>query len=60
MTSLTPKIGYEKASQIAQYAYQQDISLREAANKLGFVKEDDFNRIVDPKSMIKPNLDSSL
>ena len=60
VTSLTPKIGYEKASQIAQYAHQKDITLREAANKLGYIKEDDFNRIVDPKSMIKSNFDSSL
>ena len=60
VTSLTPKIGYEKASKIAQYAHEEEITLREAANKLGYIEESEFNRVVDPKSMVKPNYDSSI
>ncbi len=51
VTSLTPIIGYEKASQIAQYAHQNHTTLRDAAMKLGFINEELFDRIVDPKSM---------
>ncbi len=55
VTALTPKIGYEKSSQIAQYAYKEDISLREAALKLDYIKAVDFDRIVDPSLMTMPN-----
>ncbi len=52
VTSLTPTIGYEKASKIAQYAYAKNITLKEAAKKLNYVNEDIFDQIVDPKLMI--------
>ena len=51
VTSLTPTIGYEKASKIAQYAHANNISLKEAAKALDYVTEDVFDRIVDPKLM---------
>ncbi len=55
ITALTPKIGYEKASEIAQYAHKNMLNLREAAIQLGYVTADDFDIIVDPATMI--NLD---
>ncbi len=51
VTSLTPEIGYEKASQIAQYAHKKNITLKEAAKVLGYVTENDFDRIVNPQLM---------
>ena len=51
VTALTPEIGYNKASQVAQLAHREGISLREAAIKLGHINGDDFDRIVDPSSM---------
>jgi fumarate hydratase class II len=54
VTALVPVIGYDKASKIAQYAMHNDLTLKAAALKLGFVTEDDFDRIVDPSKMVKP------
>jgi fumarate hydratase class II len=54
VTALSPVIGYEKASKIAHYAADNDLTLKEAALKLGFVSEADFDRVVDPKKMVKP------
>jgi fumarate hydratase, class II len=54
VTALSPVIGYDKASKIAHYANDEDLTLREAALKLGYVSADDFDRIVDPGKMIRP------
>ncbi|MGO9787242.1 MAG: class II fumarate hydratase [Stellaceae bacterium] len=54
VTALVPVIGYDKASQIAHYAMENDLTLKEAALKLGFVTEAEFDRVVDPKKMVKP------
>jgi fumarate hydratase, class II len=54
VTALSPVIGYDKASKIAHYALDNDLTLKAAALKLGFVSEDEFDRIVDPSKMVKP------
>ena len=54
VTALTPVIGYDKASQIAHHAMEHDLTLKEAALKLGFVGEAEFDRVVDPRKMVKP------
>jgi fumarate hydratase, class II len=54
VTALAPVIGYDKASKIAHYAMDNDLTLKEAALKLGFVSEAEFDRVVDPKKMVKP------
>jgi fumarate hydratase class II len=54
VTALAPVIGYDKASQIAHYAMDHDLTLKEAALKLGFVNEAEFDRVVDPAKMVKP------
>ena len=54
VTALSPVIGYDKASKIAHYALDNDLTLKQAALKLGFVTEEEFDRVVDPKKMVHP------
>jgi fumarate hydratase class II len=54
VTALSPVIGYDKASKIAHYALDNDLTLKDAALKLGFVTEDQFDRVVDPAKMVHP------
>jgi fumarate hydratase class II len=54
VTALAPVIGYDKASKIAHHAMDHDLTLKEAALQLGFVSEEEFNRVVDPAKMVRP------
>jgi len=54
VTALSPVIGYDKASKIAHYANDNDLTLKAAALKLGFVTEAEFDSVVDPKRMVRP------
>ena len=54
VTALAPVIGYDKASQIAHYALDHDLTLKEGALQLGFVSEEEFDRVVDPAKMVHP------
>jgi fumarate hydratase class II len=54
VTALSPVIGYDKASKIAHYALDNDLTLKQAALKLGLVTEDEFDRVVDPAKMVHP------
>src|ERR1700723_2743453 len=54
VTALAPVIGYDKASKIAHHAMVHDLTLKQAALKLAFVTEAEFDRVVDPKKMVKP------
>jgi len=54
VTALAPVIGYDKASKIAHYAMDNDLTLKAAALALGFVSEEEFDRVVDPKKMVHP------
>jgi len=54
VTALSPVIGYDKASKIAHYAMDNDLTLKASALKLGFVTEAEFDRVVDPKKMVEP------
>ncbi|WAS05726.1 class II fumarate hydratase [Gloeomargaritales cyanobacterium VI4D9] len=54
VTALVPVIGYDKASQIAHYAMEHDLTLKEAALQLGFVTEEVFDRVVNPGKMVQP------
>jgi fumarate hydratase class II len=55
VTALTPHIGYDKAAEIAKRALAKGETLKEAAGALGYVKADDFDRWVDPKTMLGPD-----
>jgi fumarate hydratase class II len=59
VTALAPVIGYDKASKIAHYATDNDLTLKAAALKLGFVTEEEFDRVVDPAKMVKPYVATS-
>jgi fumarate hydratase class II len=54
VTALAPVIGYDKASKIAHYAMDNDLTLKAAALKLGYVSEAEFDRVVDPTKMVRP------
>ena len=54
VTALSPIIGYDKSSKIAHYALDNDLTLKQAALKLGFVTEEEFDRVVDPQKMVHP------
>ena len=49
VTALAPVIGYDKASKIAHEAMENDLTLKAARCELGFVTEDEFDRVVDPR-----------
>lgn len=54
VTALNPHIGYEKAAQISLKAYREDLTLREAALKLGFLAAKEFDEWVRPDDMTHP------
>ena len=54
VTALNPHIGYEKAARISRTAYLEDISLRDAALKLGLLTAEQFDRWVRPENMTHP------
>ena len=55
VTSLNPHIGYEKAAKIAKKAYANNITLRMAAEELGFVTNKEFEEWVKPENMVSPS-----
>jgi fumarate hydratase, class II len=54
VTALAPKIGYDKAAQVAKAAHGKGTTLREEAVRLGFVSGPEFDRLVRPEKMIRP------
>ena len=55
VTALSPKIGYDNAAKIAKKAHNNNSTLKEEAIRSGLINEKDFDKIVDPKKMTKPN-----
>ncbi len=54
VTALNPHIGYENAAKVAKTAFREQLTLREAAVKLGFLTGEEFDRIVRPEKMVSP------
>jgi len=54
VTALNPHIGYEKAAKISLTAYHEDLTLRDAALKLGFLSGEEFDSWVRPEKMTHP------
>ncbi|MBR2824297.1 MAG: class II fumarate hydratase [Clostridia bacterium] len=52
VTALNPYIGYENAAKTAKYAYQHDVSLKEACVGLGFLTQERFDEVFHPEDMI--------
>jgi fumarate hydratase, class II len=54
VTALSPHIGYDNAAKVAKKALADNITLRQAAVALGFVKPEEFDRYVQPNKMLAP------
>ena len=54
VTALAPTIGYDNATTVAKTAHKNGTTLREEAIKLGFVTEEEFDRVVRPEDMVGP------
>ena len=54
VTALTPKIGYDRAAEIAKLAHANGTTLREEALKLGYVTAKEFDELVRPEDMLSP------
>jgi len=54
VTALNPHIGYDKAAKIAKTAHKEGTTLKEAALKLGYLTEQQFNDWVKPEDMLGP------
>jgi fumarate hydratase class II len=54
VTSLSPKIGYDNAAKIAKKAHKNGTTLKEESIKSGLITEKEYDKIVNPKKMIKP------
>ncbi len=54
VTALTPKIGYDKAAEIAKAAHKNGTTLREEAVRLGYVSAKEFDCLVRPERMTRP------
>ncbi len=52
VTALAPKIGYDKAAELAKSAHKNNTTLKEEALKSGYVNEEEFDFLVDPNKMI--------
>jgi fumarate hydratase class II len=52
VTALNPYIGYENAAKTAKLAYKENISLKEACVKLGFLSEEEFDKVFHPEKMV--------
>ena len=55
VTALSPTIGYDKASKLVHYAYEKNTSLKEANQKLAYLPENEFDKLVDPYKMAYPH-----
>ncbi len=54
VTALSPKIGYDKAAQVAKAAHANGTTLRQEALRLGFVTAAEFDGLVRPEKMTRP------
>jgi len=55
VTALTPEIGYDRAAEIAKLAWRENLTLKEAAVRLGYLAAEAFDAIVRPERMLGPS-----
>jgi fumarate hydratase class II len=55
VTALTPKIGYDRAAEIAKKAHHEGTTLRESALALGYLTGPEFDAAMDPAAMTRPS-----
>lgn len=54
VTALSPKIGYDRAAEVAHKAHHENLTLKEACKQLNYLSESEFDALVNPFDMIKP------
>ncbi len=54
VTALTPHIGYDKAAEIAKHAHEHQLTLKDAAVRLGHLTAEKFDALVRPERMTRP------
>jgi fumarate hydratase class II len=54
VTDLSPKVGYDNAAKIAKKAHKNGTTLKEESIKSGLITEKEYDKIVNPKKMIRP------
>jgi fumarate hydratase class II len=54
VTALNPVIGYDNAAKVAKTAYKDNITLKQAAVKLGLITAEEFDKFVRPEQMVRP------
>ena len=52
VTALNPYIGYENAARVAKLAYSENITLKEACVRLGYLTEERFDEVLCPEDMV--------
>ena len=52
VTAISPSIGYENAANVAKLAHEQNLTLKEATLKLGYLTEEEFDKLFHPEEMI--------
>jgi len=55
VTALAPKVGYDNAAKIAKTALKNNTTLKHETLKSGLINEKEYNKIINPKRMVKPN-----
>lgn len=55
VTALNPYIGYENAAKTAKKAHKENISLKKACVELGFLTEEEFDKVFLPEKMAYPH-----
>ena len=56
VTALTPRLGYDRAAEIAKKAHREGLTLKEAALALGHLTGEEFDRWMRPERMVGPQL----
>ena len=56
VTALAPRLGYDRAAEIAKKAHREGLTLKEAALALGYLTAEEFDRCVRPERMVGPQL----
>ncbi|HKC44491.1 MAG TPA: class II fumarate hydratase, partial [Burkholderiales bacterium] len=54
VTALAPRIGYDRAAEIAKHAHRHGTTLREAALALGHVSAEEYDAVVRAEDMVGP------
>ena len=52
VTALSPRIGYDRAAEVAKHAHKEGLTLRESAAALGYLSGEEYDALVDPAKMV--------